>query len=187
MKYNPDIHHRKSIRLKNYDYSKEGLYFITICTQNKENLFGQIIDGKMILNNAGEMIENNYYELFNYFDNINLNEYVIMPNHIHFIIEIVGVPLVGTQIQNKNNGTIPVGVPLVGTQSTIGDMIGVFKSLSTNEYIKMVKNNKLPNFDKRIWQKNYYENIIRNDKIHQKIIEYIKTNPLKWKNDKYYM
>ncbi len=183
MKYNPDIHHRKSIRLKNYDYSKEGLYFITICTQDKECLFGEIIDGKMILNVAGIMIEKIYNELANYFENIQINDYVIMPNHFHCIIEIVGVESISTQndINNKNR----VDIESTPT-TTIPNIIQTFKRYTTLEYIKMVKNNELPNFDKRIWQRNYYENIIRNDEIHQKIIEYIENNPLKWENDKYY-
>ncbi len=183
MKYNPDIHHRKSIRLKNYDYSKEGLYFITICTQDKECLFGEIIDGKMILNIAGIMIEKIYNELANYFENIQINDYVIMPNHFHCIIEIVGVESISTQndINNKNR----VDIESTPT-TTIPNIIQTFKRYTPLEYIKMVKNNELPNFDKRIWQRNYYENIIRNDEIHQKIIEYIENNPLKWENDKYY-
>lgn len=186
MEYNPEIHNRKSIRLKNYDYSKDGLYFITICTQNRVNLFGKIVDGKMVLNNAGLMIKKIFNELESYFENTNLNEYVIMPNHFHCIIEIVGVPFMGTQIFFKNQ-IDNINRVTTRVTPTIGNIIGVFKSLSTNEYIKMVKNNELPNFDKRIWQRNYYENIIRNDEIHQKVIEYIENNPLKWEDDKYYM
>ena len=142
MKYNPDIHHRKSIRLKNYDYSSEGLYFITICTQNKEYLFGEIVDGKIILNSAGLMVEKIYKELSIYFKNINLEEYVIMPNHFHCIIEIVdmvGVPLVGTQISGNNRATTRVA-------PTVGDIIGAFKSLTTIEYIKMVKKQPITKF-----------------------------------------
>jgi REP element-mobilizing transposase RayT len=184
MKYNPEAHHRKSIRLKNYDYSKEGLYFITICTHNRENLFGKIIDENVgadlrvcpndentninKLNIAGKMIEKWLLELPNKFKHIKIDEYIIMPNHIHFIIEI-------SYQQGEHIG------------SPLQTIIQWFKTMSTNEYIKMVKNNELPNFDKRIWQRNYYENIIRNDEVHQKIIEYIENNPLKWKNDKYYM
>ena len=181
MKYNPDIHHRKSIRLKNYDYSSEGLYFITICTQNKEYLFGEIVDGKMILNSAGLIVEKIYKELSIYFKNINFEEYVIMPNHFHCIIKIVdmvGVPLVGTQMSGNNRATTRVA-------PTIGDIIGAFKSLTTVEYIKMVKNNQLPSFDKQVWQRNYYENIIRNEKAYLKVMEYIKDNPLKWDEDRY--
>ena len=182
MKYNSEIHHRKSIRLKGYDYSKEGFYFITICTQNRECLFGEIIEGKMILNNAGLMIEKIYKELPNYFGNANLNEYIIMPNHFHCIIEIVGVESISTHdIQLSNR------VDMESTPTTIPNILQTFKRYTTLEYIKMVKSNKLPNFNRRIWQRNYYENIIRNDQIHEKIIEYIKNNPLKWKEDKYHM
>ena len=140
MKYNPEIHHRKSIRLKNYDYSKEGLYFITICTQNKEGLFGEIIDGKMILNVAGEMIGKIYNELPNYFENIQINDFVIMPNHFHCIIEIVGVESISTQndINNKNR----VDIESTPT-TTIPNIIQTFKRYTTLEYIKMVKNNEL--------------------------------------------
>ena len=98
MSYNPnkmDIHKdypaRKSIRLKGYDYSQAGLYFITICCQNRKHLFGNIIDGKMVLNDAGKMIKNVWYEIPNDFSNIRLHEYITMPNHIHGIIEIVDV------------------------------------------------------------------------------------------------
>ena len=181
MKYNPDIHHRKSIRLKGYEYSSEGLYFITICTQNKEYLFGEIVNGEMILNGAGLMVEKIYKELSIYFKNINFEEYVIMPNHFHCIIKIVdmvGVPLVGTQMSGNNRATTRVA-------PTIGDIIGAFKSLTTVEYIKMVKNNQLPSFDKQVWQRNYYENIIRNEKAYLKVMEYIKDNPLKWDEDRY--
>lgn len=90
MKYNPDIHHRKSIRLKGYNYSQTGAYFITICIQNRECLLGSIVNGKMILNDAGKMIAAWWKKLFEKFLNIVIDEYVIMPNHIHGIIQIVG-------------------------------------------------------------------------------------------------
>ena len=187
MNYNPYIHHRESIRLKDYDYSKEGMYFITICTQNRECLFGDIVDKPvganlcvrpdldiqpdvdMILNKAGLMIEKWIKELPNKYINIKCNEYIIMPNHFHCIIEIF-----------YNNEGEHIGSPL-------HEIIKWFKTMTTNEYIRMVKNNELPNFEKRIWQRNYYENIIRNEEIHQKVVDYIKINPLKWQDDKYYV
>jgi REP element-mobilizing transposase RayT len=135
----------------------------------------------MILNGAGLMVEKIYKELSIYFKNINFEEYVIMPNHFHCIIKIVdmvGVPLVGTQMSGNNRATTRVA-------PTIGDIIGAFKSLTTVEYIKMVKNNQLPSFDKQVWQRNYYENIIRNEKAYLKVMEYIKDNPLKWDEDRY--
>lgn len=82
-------HKRRSLRLKYYDYSKAGLYFITICAQNREHLFGEIVDGVMVLNVAGEMLNTLWHAIKDDFPNIVLNEFVIMPNHIHGIIEIV--------------------------------------------------------------------------------------------------
>lgn len=192
MLYNPEIHKRKSIRLKGYDYSREGLYFVTICTYNRENLFGKITNNpvganlcvrpknecEMILNNAGLMIEKWIKELSNKYKNIRCNEYVIMPNHIHCVIEIVENRDCFIIDESVNKGE-HVGSPLP-------EMVKWFKTMTTNEYIKMVKNSELPNFDKHIWQRNYYENIIRNDEIYQKISEYIINNPIKWEEDKYY-
>jgi putative transposase len=90
MKYNPKIHHRRSIRLKGYDYSQAGLYFITICVKNWECLYGHISNGEMILNDAGKMVEKWYYELENKFPDIRCDEMIVMPNHFHCIIENVG-------------------------------------------------------------------------------------------------
>lgn len=89
-RYNPNIHHRRSIRLKGYDYSQAGLYFVTICVQNREHLFGNIKNGEMILNDAGQMVEKWYYELENKFPDIKCDAMIVMPNHFHCIIENIG-------------------------------------------------------------------------------------------------
>src|SRR5215210_2961095 len=89
MKYNPEIHKRRSIRLKGYDYSQEGLYFITICVQNRKCLFGKIENDEMILNDAGQMVQTEWEKLTERFNNIELHEFVVMPNHFHGILEIV--------------------------------------------------------------------------------------------------
>ena len=171
MKFNPDIHHRKSIRLKNYDYSQAGLYFITICTEHCRCLFGTIQDGNMVLNDAGNMIAKQWHELSNRFLSVVLHEYVVMPNHFHGIIEFVGA--------------IPCGCP--GPVLTVGDVVGAFKSLSTNEYIKNVKQNNWQSFAGKLWQRDYYEHIIRNEASFLKIAEYIQNNPLKWQEDNYFV
>ncbi len=93
-KYNPNIHHRRSIRLKGYDYSQAGLYFITICVKNRDCLLGNIVNGELTLNNAGQMIETEWLKLSTRFHNIQLHEYIVMPNHFHAILEIVGATLV---------------------------------------------------------------------------------------------
>jgi len=100
MKYNPEIHHRRSIRLKGYDYSQAGLYFITLCTQDSSYLFGKKENEKMILNDPGIMIQKWWNELKNRFPNIELDEFVVMPNHFHGIIQII------------NTHPVPVGADL---------------------------------------------------------------------------
>jgi len=182
MIYNPDIHHRRSIRLKGYDYSNAGYYYVTICTQDRLHLFGGIADGEMILNDAGKMIKYQWQQLICRFENIELHEFVIMPNHFHGIIELVGVPLVGTPNPGQPQGIAPT----VCFAPTLGDVIGAFKSLTTNDYILNVTHNNWPRFNKKIWQRNYYEHIIRDEKSFYKISEYIRTNPLLWQDDKYY-
>ena len=113
-KYNPDIHHRRSIRLRGYDYSQAGLYFVTICCQNKAHLFGEIDNGVMALNDAGRMIEKIWNDLPNDFPNIHLNEYTTMPNHNHGIINNTsGMDVIGTVIDDLKTGD-HVGAPLRG-------------------------------------------------------------------------
>ena len=174
MRYNPKIHHRRSIRLKGYDYSQSGLYFITICTQNRQCLFGKIQSGLIILNDAGRMVEMGYFELESRFPNIQYGEMVVMPNHFHCIIHIEGQP----------RGISPT-INSINTP-TIGDIVGAFKSISTNEYIAGVKQLGWQRFNKKLWQRNYYEHIIRNEVGYLKISEYIKNNPLTWLDDTYY-
>ncbi|MEN8122777.1 MAG: transposase [Bacteroidota bacterium] len=206
MKYNPNIHNRKSIRLKGYDYSKAGLYFITICVQNRACLFGNITNGKMNLNDAGVMVENEWVALPKRFQNIKLHEYIVMPNHFHAILEIVPKNK-NTSTQNENivgptlvvdpnnkkghpNGQ-PQGMPQQETnldipprKKTLGDMVGAFQSITTVEYIRGVKNNNWQRFDKKLWQRNYWEHIIRNEPEYYRIANYIRENPDKWDKDK---
>ncbi len=104
MQYNSEIHHRQSIRLKEYDYSQNGVYFITICTQNKECLFGEIEDGEMRLNDAGKIIDRWWHKMKNKFPNIELDEYIIMPNHFHGILIIQNVDPVGAILCNRPQG-----------------------------------------------------------------------------------
>ena len=166
------IHRKNSLRLKHYDYSQNGSYFITICTQNREYLFGEIVDDIMVLNQAGEMIEKWYDELTNKFSGIELPNMVIMPNHIHFILTIIDNP---------------VGVDLcVYPNIGIDKIVQWFKTMTTNEYIRGVKSQKFPPFNKRIWQRNYHEHIIRNEQSFLEIQEYIVNNPKKWKEDMLY-
>lgn len=220
MAYNPNKHHRRSIRLKGYDYSQAGLYYITICTQNRACLFGKIKNGKMILNDAGRMVENEWLKLTERFKNIALHEYVVMPNHFHAILEIVDVAAVGATlvvapdnndmvttknndlvVPNNNNMVAPNNNNVVATKNNdiftqnkkgqprglplrVGDMVGAFASITTVKYIRGVKNNGWQPFNKKIWQRNYWEHIIRDEQSHMAISEYIMNNPANWDNDR---
>lgn len=175
MKYDPEIHHRRSVRLHEYDYSSEGLYFVTICVQNKKCLFGRIEEGEMKMNEVGRMVEEWYQKIPTKFDDIHCMEFIIMPNHFHCILHNVGAdPCVRPNASNEPTG------------SSLSRVIQWFKTMTTNEYIRNVKNNHWTPFDKRLWQRNYYEHIIRNQRSYEEIANYIVTNPLRWKEDQLY-
>jgi len=197
MSYDPRIHNRHSIRLRGYDYTQAGWYYVTICTQNKLYLFGKIINGKMVLNDAGKMINNNWMDLLNRFSFITHDEYIIMPNHIHGIIVLkndVGASLVdapNTPNMNLTNNSPDIikqnfindkgaGTGPAPTQYGLSDVIGAFKSITTHEYIIGVRNSNWPKFKKRLWQRNYYEHIIRNNSDLNRVRKYIIDNPQKW-------
>ncbi len=173
-KYNPKIHHRRSIRLKEYDYSQEGLYFITICTHKHSFLFGKIFDGKMVLNNAGKIANKCWLGIPEHYPNTRLHEYVIMPNHIHGIIEIV-VSVGANNYSPLQNGT----------SKTIGSMVRGYKIGVTKWFRKNVRGQDIGPMPS-VWQRNYYEQIIRNEQSFLKISNYIINNPTNWLNDKYY-
>jgi REP element-mobilizing transposase RayT len=188
-KYNPDIHHRRNVRLQDYDYSQAGLYFVTICVQNHKCLFGEIIYNEMVLNEIGKMIEKWCLELSNKFRDIVIDKHIVMPNHFHSIIINTGES-VGADLR-----VCPNDIILDKPKNILGEHIGSplqtvvqwFKTMTTNEYIRGVKTSGWTPFDKRLWQRNYHEHIIRNEIAHQKIANYIENNHLNWNNDKYYV
>jgi putative transposase len=190
MPYNPNIHHRKSIRLKGYDYSQAGMYFITICVHNRACLYGNIKNGEMLLNDAGQMVENEWLKLLHRFPNIQLHEYVVMPNHFHAIMEMVGSTLVvdpNDEMVAHNMGQHEKGQPqgIAPTKTkTVGDVVGAFQSIVTVEYIRGVKQLGWEQFNGKLWQRNYWEHIIRNEQSYQRISEYIINNPKNWDVDK---
>ena len=197
--YNPEIHHRRSIRLKGYDYASEGLYFVTICTQNRECLFGEIKNDEMILNDAGRMVEKWYRKTQEKFPDIICHEMIIMPNHFHCIWENVGahpcvrpnpcVRPVETGDEHIREGG-HAGPPLQLVENTTGSPLSAvvrwFKTMSTNEYIRGVKQLGWPPFDRKLWQRNYYEHIIRDDVSLLNIAYYIENNPAHWQEDDFY-
>jgi REP element-mobilizing transposase RayT len=193
---------RKSMRLACYDYRQSGLYFITICGQNRLKYFGEIEEGRLILNDAGKMVEEVWFQLDKRFPSIIFHECVVMPNHFHAIIEIDlemnGLKMNGlvqprefrattrvsptdaNMVLGSNVGVRPCGYP------HLGDIIGAFKSITTHKYIKGVREERYISFEKRLWQRNYYEHIVRNEKSYLTLSEYILNNPSRWNEDIFY-
>lgn len=191
MKYNPDKHNRRSIRLKGYDYSQPGLYFVTVCTQNREMLFGEIVKGQIELNKAGQMIKSIWEEIPIHLKRIKIDYFQIMPNHFHGIIKIVGAdhsvcpeyeqPHTGDGI-DENTGQSQGIAPTL----SLSGVVQRFKSLTTKLYIDGVNQNDWLPFNGKLWQRNYYEHIIRDEPELNRIRQYITENPLKWQDDKYF-
>lgn len=154
---------RKLQRLKNYDYSTNGAYFITQCTQDKKYLLGRISDGNMKLNIAGKDVENILLKLSEKYNDM-LYKYIIMPNHIHFLF----------LLDRKENISIET-------------FMQQLKSITTVNYINNVKEGLLPPFEKRIWQKSYNDRIIRNETDFLIHWQYIENNPYAWDTDEYFM
>ncbi len=175
---------RRSIRLKGYNYSTPGLYFITICLKDRECLFGKIIEGEMILNDLGLIIKNQWKNVVKRYDNVSLDEYTIMPNHLHGIVIIEELIInVGATLAVVSGSTTNAGArPAPTTTVTLGDIIGSFKSLCIHDWLEYIKNKNI-DLPGKFWQRNYYEHIIRNEKSLKKIRRYIIDNPLKWEND----
>jgi len=233
--YNPDIHHRRSIRLQGYDYASEGLYFVTMCVQNRECLFGEIQNNEMVLNDAGRMVEKWYNKTQEKFPDIICHDMIIMPNHFHCIWENVGlhgasavgahpcvrpnpcVRPIGNNDANMMDGAhadndernilegahtdnnernikegAHTGAPLQNTElgmhtgAPLSMVVRWFKTMSTNEYIRGVNELGWTPFDRKLWQRNYYEHIIRDDVSLQNIAYYIENNPANWQDDDFY-
>ena len=159
---NMAVPHRKKVRLKEYDYSTAGAYFVTICTKNRVNYLSSIQNDETILTGVGKMIEDYLFELELCYECVKIDYYVIMPNHVHFICCI------------EDDGFV-----------SLNKLIQEFKSKTTVHYIKKVKDSGWTPLDKQLWQRGYYEHVIRNDNdmfIHR---NYIIENPIKWDLDEY--
>jgi REP element-mobilizing transposase RayT len=210
------VRNRQTIRRQGYNYSLPGAYFVTICVQNREYLFGNVENGKMILNKIGEIIKNQWLSIPTRFSNTKLDEFIIMPNHIHGIIIIsparqtnVGATLAVARNEIDAKRAMPVTKRATARVAptyqltmnhswingqktnktnhfTIGQIIGAFKSLCITNYLKYIKNKNLNTPLNKLWQRNYYEHIIRNENELNYVRQYIKDNPIKWRNDNYY-
>ncbi|MFP4642299.1 MAG: transposase [Dehalococcoidia bacterium] len=170
MKYAPERFYRRSIRLKGYDYSRPGSYFITICTQNRECLFGEIKDGAMSLNNAGQIVAEEWEKSADIRNGIELDEFVVMPNHLH------GIIVIRRGTARRAPTAEQFGAPVAGSLPTV---IRSFKSAAAKRVNEM---RQTPGA--KLWQRNYYEHIIRNENELHGIRQYIVNNPSKWDYDR---
>lgn len=164
MPFDPFKHHRRSIRLKGYDYSQAGAYFVTICTHNRECLFGEIsAGGEMQLNDAGAMVVRWWDELSSKFPTFDSDAFVVMPNHIYCIVVIMNDNVVGATLGGRPDDGQPHRVAPTD-KPTLGNMMDWFKTMATNEYIRGVKQLGWKPSYKKVLQRNYYEHIIRHER-----------------------
>lgn len=197
MKYNPKIHHRRSIRLKGYDYTQPGAYFITLCTYQRDEIFGEIIDGEMKLSALGEIVREEWLRSANIRKEIQIfeDEFVIMPNHFHGINWIVGADGVRPDMERAHamrpdvmhpNPRIPDArrenqdarrASLRRVPRSLGSFIAGFKASVTSRAGREFNMTG-------IWQRDYYDHIIRNDRELKDIRWYILNNPLNWQLDR---
>ena len=177
--YNPEIHHRRTIRLQEYDYSSDGLYFVTICVHEHRSLFGTIINDTMHLSDAGQMVQEWYYRSEEHFLNIKCLEMIIMPNHFHCVWKLEEADQhICFENESKTKGR-HAGLPL-------HRVVQWFKTMTTNAYINGIKQHGWKPFNTRLWQRNYYEHIIRDQRAYEEIAAYIIENPINWRNDELY-
>ncbi|HBM16139.1 MAG TPA: hypothetical protein DD381_07360 [Lentisphaeria bacterium] len=191
MNCDSENHHRRSIRLKGYDYSQDGAYFVTICTCDRACLFGKISNEKMTLNECGEVVDRYWNEIPQHFLEADLDEYIIMPNHIHGIITIkqfVGAKDFSPDTNHSAQSIYfpdtkgakdfsPLHATAHGTSKTIGSIIRGFK-IGVTKWVR----NAMDIRD--AWQRNYYEHVIRDDDDLTRVREYIIENPANWAIDK---
>jgi putative transposase len=176
--FDPKIHHRRSIRLQGYDYSEAGAYFVTIVTLGRVGLFGEVVNGEMRLNRYGEIIQKWWDDILQHFPNVELGAFVIMPNHVHGII-MIGDNRRGTVPVPQGSGTTQMGGETPPLQKpTLGQIVAYFKYKSTKE-INALNNGPVM----KLWQRNYYEHIIRNQNDLEQTWLYIESNPAQWDTD----
>ena len=172
---------RRSIRLRGYDYSRAGAYFLTICVQNRECLFGEVVNGAMVSNGYGRVVQDEWHRTAQMRPNVNLDAFVVMPNHIHGILVITtkndgdGTPRRGTTRRAPTPTVERFGKP---TSNTVPTIVRGFKAAVTTRI-----NRLRDTHGARVWQRNYYEHVIRDDEALRRIRQYIADNPARWPGD----
>jgi putative transposase len=183
MQFDPQKHHRRSIRLKGYDYAQPGAYFVTICTYQRQCWFGDICDGRMCLNHIGYIVAQEWVRSSHIRQEIELDEWVIMPNHLHGIVFITDINTVGNTVGAQ--GRAPLHLPTTSNPvavhrqpRSLSSFVAGFKSAVTKGINIIREAPSLP-----IWQRNYHESIVRDEKSLHTIRQYIVNNPQRWADD----
>ncbi len=182
--------HRRSIRLPDFDYTQAGAYYITVCTYNRGCIFGEILRGEMFLNDMGRIVVDEWEQTMNKRANVELDEFIMMPNHLHGIV-IITQPFqqrddIGVGIRRgvlQYAPTTPKYAPnppnkLQSPSQTIGAIVRGFKSATTKRINELRQSPRQP-----VWQRNYYEHVVRNEADLDRIRTYILNNPANWKED----
>jgi REP element-mobilizing transposase RayT len=164
---------RRSLRLRGYDYSQVGAYFVTMCTQGRHCLFGEADGDSMRLNDAGRMLADLWLDIPSRTPDVALDSFVVMPNHVQ-----------GVVVLPDHRGRTKAGPVGENAVPALGSVVGAFKSAATLEYIRGVRTRGWPPFRSRLWQRNYYEHVIRDETSLDGIRRYIAENPARWAFDK---
>ncbi len=189
MPYDPDVHHRRSIRLRGYDYSAAAAYFVTVCTEGRECLFGAVVDGAMVANEIGRMIETFWHGLPKRYPGAELDEFVLMPNHVHGVIVLSdGTPGFVGQVSPPQADAAIASIGGVSSSHSsepatrrgmlLPKIIGYFK-MNTAKRANVMRGRSSVS----LWQRNYYEHVIRDDVDLQRIRTYVAGNPAHWETD----
>ncbi|MCR4439469.1 MAG: transposase [bacterium] len=179
--YDPDRHHRRSIRLKGYDYTQPGAYFIPICAHERASLFGAVVGGEMVLNEYGRIVQTCWDAIPNHFPHAELDAFVVMQNHVHGMLWIVETDGARNRVRATHAWPLPRNARPSGPASgALGAIVGSFKSAVTRR-INALRGTPGP----PVWQRNYHQHILRNEGALNTIRRYIAENPLRWHLDRY--
>ena len=182
MKSERTRHQRRSLRLRGFDYTRTGAYFVTICAKGHVRCFGDVVHEEMVLNKAGRTAQEVWNGLHERFPSIQQDAFVVMPNHVHGIICLVGAQFIAPGTVAPGDGNRPVGQGkaeqgAMNRAPTLGQIVRTFKAVATRSIRSAID-------QKFEWQRNYYEHVIRDEGSLNRIREYILTNPLRWDLDR---
>ncbi len=178
MPYDPEKHHRRTVRLPEYDYRQEGAYFIMLCTYERATLFGEIIGNDMILSDYGHIVLNEWMETAIIRSGVLLDEFVVMPNHLHAIVFLPTIAGANSIVGAHCRAPSAEGTHVSRTPQSLGSLVAGFKSTVTKQINALRSSPGTP-----VWQRNYHEHVVRDESALQRIRTYIDGNPANWATD----